>query len=70
MKKKRQSVSVSFDLDVLEAGRAAVADGRAWSFSAWINHAARRLMEDDEQRPLGVVGPRSTRSRTPAGPQR
>jgi hypothetical protein len=48
MRKKRTSISVAFDPDVVAAGRAAVAEGRAWSFSAWVNHAARRLMAEEQ----------------------
>jgi hypothetical protein len=68
MRRKRKSVAVSVDLDLLEAGREAVADGRAWSFSAWVNEALRRQLEY-EKRPLGVVRSRSNSSRSQAGPQ-
>ncbi|MGH9214347.1 MAG: hypothetical protein ACRD2C_27320 [Acidimicrobiales bacterium] len=68
MRKKRTSISVSFDPEVVEAGRAAVAEGRAWSFSAWINQAARRQMAED-QRLVGVGATQPNRSLTTTAAQ-
>jgi hypothetical protein len=69
MRRQRKSVSISVDVELLEAGHAAVADGRAWSFSAWVNEALRRQIEY-EQRPLGMVRSRSGSGRAPTRPER
>ncbi|MGH9210915.1 MAG: hypothetical protein ACRD2C_09560 [Acidimicrobiales bacterium] len=50
MRRKRKSVAVSLDVELLEAGRAVAADGRAWSFSALVNEALRLHLEDESPR--------------------
>ncbi|MGH9212488.1 MAG: hypothetical protein ACRD2C_17705 [Acidimicrobiales bacterium] len=47
MRRKRKSISVTVDLDLFEAGKAAVADGRVWSFSALVNEALRHHLAND-----------------------
>jgi Arc/MetJ-type ribon-helix-helix transcriptional regulator len=42
-------LSATVEDDVLAAGRAAVADGRAESLSAWVNDALRRQAEHDRR---------------------
>jgi hypothetical protein len=42
-------VSASVESDLLAAGRAAVADGRADSLSAWVNAALRRQVQHDRR---------------------
>ncbi len=59
MKRVRRHVSVTIDLDLYEAGQAEVEEGRAWSFSAWVNEALRQRVEA-EQRPSGQTAPRPT----------
>lgn len=43
----RERLSASVEAELLEAGRAAVAQGRAQSLSAWVNDALRRQAEHD-----------------------
>jgi len=45
----RTRLSATVETDLLEAGRAAVAEGRADSLSAWVNDALRR-QADHERR--------------------
>lgn len=45
----RQRLSATVEADLLDAGRAAVSDGRAESLSAWVNEALRR-QADHERR--------------------
>ena len=45
----RERFSASVDDDLLEAGRRAVASGRAPSLSAWVNDALRRQVEHDRR---------------------
>jgi hypothetical protein len=42
-------MSASVDADLIEAGRAAVAGGRAESFSSWVNAALRRQADHDRR---------------------
>jgi Arc/MetJ-type ribon-helix-helix transcriptional regulator len=43
----RTRLSASVEAELLAAGRAAVAEGRAGSLSAWVNEALRRQSEHD-----------------------
>lgn len=43
----RERLSATVEKELLEAGRAAVAAGRAPSLSAWVNDALRRQAEND-----------------------
>ncbi|MEZ5235680.1 MAG: hypothetical protein AB7W59_03855 [Acidimicrobiia bacterium] len=45
----RERLSASVEADLLAAGRAAVAEGRAESLSAWVNEALRRQTAHDER---------------------
>jgi hypothetical protein len=45
----RQRLSASVDANLLDAGRAAVADGRAENLSAWVNEAMRRQVDHDRR---------------------
>lgn len=46
---KRQRLSATVENDLLAAGRAAVAEGRAESLSAWVNDALRRQADHDRR---------------------
>jgi Arc/MetJ-type ribon-helix-helix transcriptional regulator len=43
----KERLSASVDTDLIEAGRAAVADGRYGTLSEWVNEALRRQSEHD-----------------------
>lgn len=45
----RERLSVTVERELLEAGRAAVAEGRAASVSAWVNGALRRQADHDRR---------------------
>lgn len=45
----KQRFTATADVDLIEAGRAAVAEGRAGNFSAWVNDALRLKAENDER---------------------
>lgn len=45
----RERLSASVDADLLAAGRAAVAAGRAESLSAWVSDALRRQADHDRR---------------------
>lgn len=45
----RERLSATVEADLLTAGRAAVAEGRAESLSAWVNGALRRQAEHDRR---------------------
>jgi hypothetical protein len=45
--KSKQRVSASVDADLVAGGHAAVADGHAETFSAWVNEALRRQAVHD-----------------------
>ena len=45
----RQRLSATVEADVLAAGRAAVAEGRVATLSAWVNDALRRQAEHDRR---------------------
>ena len=45
----RERLSATVDRELLAAGRAAVAEGRAESLSAWINEALRRQADHDRR---------------------
>jgi hypothetical protein len=45
----KQRLSATVEGDLLEAGRAAVADGRADNLSAWVNDALRRQADHDRR---------------------
>jgi hypothetical protein len=45
----RDRLSASVDAGLLEAGRAAVAEGRAPTLSAWVNDALRRQVDHDRR---------------------
>ncbi len=45
----RQRLSATVEADVLAAGRAAVAEGRVATLSAWVNDALRRQVEHDRR---------------------
>ena len=45
----RARLSATVEAEVLAAGRAAVADGRAESLSAWVNGALRRQADHDRR---------------------
>src|SRR5437016_5136151 len=45
----RQRLSATVEAELLAAGRAAVADGRAESLSAWVNAALRRQADHDRR---------------------
>lgn len=45
----RDRLSATVDADLLEAGRAAVAAGRAPNLSAWVNDALARQVEHDQR---------------------
>lgn len=45
----RQRLSATVERDLLAAGRAAVAEGRADSLSAWVNDALRRQADHDRR---------------------
>jgi hypothetical protein len=47
--KSRERLSATVEVELLEAGREAVADGRADSLSAWVNDALRRQAEHDRR---------------------
>jgi hypothetical protein len=49
MSELRQRLSATVEAEVLEAGHAAVAAGRADSLSAWVNAALRRQAEHDRR---------------------
>lgn len=49
----KQRLSASVDSDLLEAGVAAVAEGRAPSLSAWVNDAL-RLQADHDRRMIAL----------------
>ena len=46
---QRERLSATIEAGLLAAGRAAVADGRAESLSAWVNDALRRQAEHDRR---------------------
>ena len=50
---QRERLSATIEADLLAAGRAAVAQGRAESLSAWVN-AALRLQADHDRRMLAL----------------
>ena len=45
----RERLSATVEAELLAAGRAAVAEGRAESLSAWVNDALRRHAEHDRR---------------------
>ncbi len=45
----RERLSATVEAELLAAGRAAVAEGRAESLSAWVNEALRRQAEHDRR---------------------
>jgi len=45
----RERLSATIEADLLEAGRVAVAEGRAESLSAWVNGALRRQADHDRR---------------------
>ena len=45
----RERLSATVEADMLAAGRAEVAQGRAESLSAWVNDALRRQVEHDRR---------------------
>src|SRR4051794_528377 len=45
----RQRLSATVDPDLLEAGRRAVAEGKADNLSAWVNAALRRQADHDRR---------------------
>ncbi len=45
----RERLSATIEADLLEAGRVAVAEGRAESMSAWVNGALRRQADHDRR---------------------
>ena len=45
----RERLSATVEAELLAAGRAAVAAGRADSLSAWVNDALRRQLEHDQR---------------------
>ncbi len=45
----RDRLSASVDAELLEAGRAAVAEGRAPNLSAWVNEALARQVDHDHR---------------------
>jgi hypothetical protein len=45
----RERLSATVEVELLEAGRQAVADGRADSLSAWVNDALRRHAAHDQR---------------------
>jgi Fic family protein len=45
----RERLSATVEPELLAAGRAAVADGRAESLSAWVNDALRRQADHDRR---------------------
>jgi hypothetical protein len=45
----RNRLSASVERELLDAGRVAVAEGRASSLSAWVNDALRRQAEHDRR---------------------
>ena len=45
----RERLSATVEADVLAAGRAAVAEGRADNLSAWVNEALRRQADHDRR---------------------
>ncbi len=45
----RERLSATVESDLLAAGRAAVAAGRAESLSAWVNDALRRQLEHEQR---------------------
>jgi hypothetical protein len=45
----RNRLSATVEAELLEAGRAAVAEGRASSLSAWVNEALRRQADHDRR---------------------
>ncbi len=45
----RERLSATVEAELLEAGRKAVADGRADSLSGWVNGALRRQAEHDQR---------------------
>lgn len=45
----RERLSATVEAEFLAAGRAAVAEGRAQSLSAWVNDALRRQTEHDRR---------------------
>jgi Arc/MetJ-type ribon-helix-helix transcriptional regulator len=47
--KGKQRLSASVDAELVEAGRAAVDEGRAESMSAWVNEALRLKSEHDRR---------------------
>lgn len=47
MTANRERLSASVDAELLEAGRTAVAEGRAPTLSAWVNEALGRQTEHD-----------------------
>lgn len=46
---KRERLSATVESELLAAGRAAVAEGRAESLSAWVNDAFRRQADHDRR---------------------
>jgi len=46
---QRERLSATVEAELLAAGRAAVAEGRAESLSAWVNSALRRQAEHDRR---------------------
>ncbi len=46
----RERLSATVEADLLDAARAAVAEGRAESLSAWVNEALRRQADHDSRR--------------------
>ncbi|CAN5908572.1 hypothetical protein BH23ACT10_BH23ACT10_38500 [soil metagenome] len=46
---QRERLSATVEADLLAAGRAAVADGRAENLSAWVNAALRRQADHDRR---------------------
>lgn len=49
MHRVRERLSASVESELLDAGRTAVAEGRAASVSAWVNLALRRQVEHDRR---------------------
>lgn len=45
----KQRLSATVDADLIDAGQAAVAAGRADNVSAWVNDALRRQVEHDDR---------------------
>jgi hypothetical protein len=50
----RERLSATVEAELLAAGRAAVAEGRAESLSAWVNDALRRQADHDRPAPASA----------------